>query len=113
MCDHPEHQHEAKPQQLFLEAFIVGATIVPLWWLVAKATTAMRINITDKSAMDVALTGFFYHLIAEESGLNGYYLTNSYASQKAFSASFSDASTVLRNPFDVWGPHRMGYFAAR
>ena len=70
-----------KHADLYKEAIFVGATLVPVWYVVAAATTFMNIQPSFKNAMDVALTGVVYHLTAEGTGLNAYYLKNSYAAQ--------------------------------
>ena len=70
-------------QQLALEAAVVGVGLIPIWMLVRRATTAMNIY-GNKEIIDIALAGAAFHLLAEESGLNTWYLTNGYAAQKAF-----------------------------
>jgi hypothetical protein len=70
-------------QQLALEAAVVGVGLIPMWMLVRRATTAMNIY-GGKEIIDIALAGAAFHLLAEESGLNTWYLTNGYAAQKAF-----------------------------
>lgn len=105
-CSNPQHKHpgQADPQHLALEAASVGVLLLPTWWLVAKATTAMRLGFTSneaKAALDVALAGALFHVVAEEFGVNAWFLTNSYAAKKAFatvdgSANVSDDMVDLR-----------------
>ena len=77
--------------QLYKEAAFVGISLVPMWFVVAQFTLATRV-LTDtphlKAMLDVAVAGALFHMTAEESGLNNYYLTNSYAYQKSFSTEF-------------------------
>jgi hypothetical protein len=75
------------PAQLAREAFVVGVAIIPLWWTVRQVTTAMSLGFTseNKATLDVALSAALLHLVAEETGVNTWYLTNSFAAQKAFS----------------------------
>lgn len=76
--------------QLYKEAAFVGISLVPVWFMISQFTTAMRISDKHKAWVDIALAGSMFHLLAEESGLNTYYLTNSYASKNAFSAKFKE-----------------------
>jgi len=76
------------PAQLAREAFVVGVAIIPLWWTVRQVTTAMSLGFSsmeNKATLDVALSAALLHLVAEETGVNAWYLTNSFAAQKAFS----------------------------
>lgn len=81
-CEHPAHDHTLEPWRLYQEAVSVGLLLVPVWFLTTKATTAVKIGGTAKPYVDVAVAGFLFHLAAEESGVNAWYLTNSYAAQK-------------------------------
>ena len=80
--------------ELYKEAAFVGISLVPVWFIISQFTTAMRISDKHKAWIDIALAGSMFHLLAEESGLNTYYLTNSYASKNAFSAKFKDERVV-------------------
>jgi hypothetical protein len=80
--------------ELYKEAAFVGISLVPVWFVISQFTTAMHISDKHKAWIDIALAGSIFHLLAEESGLNTYYLTNSYASKKAFSAKFKDEHNV-------------------
>ena len=82
MCDHPQHNHTVPVRKLYIEAISVGALLVPTWWVVSKATTAMRFSGQNKPFLDIFLSGFLFHMGAEESGLNDWYLYNSFASLK-------------------------------
>ena len=95
-------------EQLALEAMVVGVGLVPMWWLVTKATTAMRFGGGSKAFLDVALAGALFHLAAEESGLNTWYLAHSHAAQKAFARDFR--GNVLHGDMDdVWSYGNVGY----
>jgi hypothetical protein len=76
--------------QLYKEAGFVGISLVPMWFVVSQFTLATKVlpGSPFKAMLDVAIAGALFHLTAEESGLNHYYLTNSYAYQKSFSAEF-------------------------
>ena len=77
--------------QLYKEAAFVGISLVPLWFVVTQFTLATKVLTTSpqlKAILDVVISGSLFHLAAEESGLNQYYLTNSYAYQKSFSHEF-------------------------
>ena len=79
--------------QLYKEAAFVGIALVPMWYLVAQFTTATMVYVGSpqmKTMVDVAIAGALFHLTAEETGLNNYYLTNSYAFQQSFSREYKD-----------------------
>lgn len=85
-CKHKEHRASSS-KRLYSEALVVGAALVPVWFAVSKATEAARFEFAAKSALDVFVAGFLFHLIAEETGVNDWYLTNSHAAQKVLSYS--------------------------
>ena len=89
-CGHSKHYHREPREQLYMEATTVGAALVPMWWSVSQFTTAVKITGPYKQVLDVALAGFLFHIAAEESGLNAWYLSHSHAAKKQFSKSFSD-----------------------
>ena len=68
--------------QLYKEALAVGVAFVPLLFLVSKTTTALMLGGEAKPYIDGALAGFLFHITAEETGVNGWYLTESYAANK-------------------------------
>jgi hypothetical protein len=77
--------------QLYKEAAAVGIALVPMWYAVSLFTTATKVLNNSpqmKAMMDVAVSGFLFHLTAEESGLNVWYLSNSYAYKKSFQSEF-------------------------
>lgn len=90
-CNHALHGHTLDASQLYTEAASVGLLLVPTWWAVSKLTTALRVGGTWKPAFDVALSGFLFHMAAEETGMNEWYLFHSYAAQKAQFAKRSHA----------------------
>jgi|LauGreSuBDMM15SN_2_FD.fasta_scaffold219643_2 hypothetical protein len=81
-CEHGEHRHTLRPSRLYAEALSVGVLLVPVWWAVMKATAAVKISGDAKPYVDVAVAGFLFHIAAEESGVNAWYLTHSYAAEK-------------------------------
>lgn len=86
-CSHKEHRGDKS--QLYREALVVGATLVPVYVAVSQATTLSRIQFESKGILDVMLAGFLYHMIAEELGVNTWFLTQSHA-----------AKNVLRTAID-------------
>jgi len=86
--------------KLYKEAAIVGVALVPMWYAVARFTAAVQLGGSYKALIDVALAGALFHLAAEESGLNTYYLTNSYAHEKAFAAEFKENETCVGSDVD-------------
>ena len=82
---------DTDPTQLYKEAAFVGIALVPMWYLVAQFTTATMVYVSSphmKTMVDVAIAGALFHLTAEETGLNHYYLTNSHAYQQSFSREY-------------------------
>ena len=96
MCEHEEHRRVDRTQ-LYGEALVVGASIIPVWAAVTQVTTIARINFESKPLIDVFLSGFLYHLLAEELGVNTWYLTNSHAANNVLASHVDDS--VLR--FDL------------
>ena len=68
--------------RLYKEAFAVGIAFVPMLFLVTKATTALRFYGESKPYVDGAIAGFLFHITAEETGVNEWYLTESHAANK-------------------------------
>ena len=84
---------DTDPTQLYKEAAFVGIALVPIWYLVARFTTATMVYAGSpqmKTMVDVAIAGALFHLAAEDAGLNTYYLTHSYAYQQSFSREYKD-----------------------
>jgi hypothetical protein len=88
--------------KLYKEAAFVGIALVPMWYVVAQFTTAVRWfpNSEYKQGFDVMLAGALFHLAAEESGLNTFYLTNSYAYDNSFAAQYKDERLPLDTVVD-------------
>ena len=68
-------------EELLLEAFTVGITLVPVWALVTQFTVPF-VSSSMKQTTDIALTGIAYHLLCEQLGINEWYLSNGFASRK-------------------------------
>jgi hypothetical protein len=77
-----KRSHEAYERQVYQEAAVVGLTMLPMWVLVSRATDFFGIRPVWKSALDVALAGAAFHLIAEESGVNAWYVQHGAAVQQ-------------------------------
>ena len=67
-------------QQLALEAATVGAAFVPWSYMVSGLLTKARVHSPIKSMF---IAGATFHLIAEITGLNDYYLRHSAAQMRA------------------------------
>jgi len=108
-CHHKEHNHKIKDgrRKLLVEALTVGVSLVPLYWIISKITT----NITtappeSKALLDAALTGFAFHLTAEASGLNAWYLTHGYAAEKQISRLADKQNDIHSNLDGLWDTRR-------
>ena len=65
---------------LVQEAVIVGALLVPLYSVVRDLTVDLDIeNERTKELLAVFTSGALFHLLAEATGVNDYYLHNSHA----------------------------------
>ncbi len=97
------HRHSDR-LKLYGEALVVGAALVPVYFAVSRATQAARIDFAGKEVLDLFLSGFLFHLAAEESGVNEWYLTNSHAAKKIFSSTVANYDTYapLHSSMD-WG----------
>jgi len=84
---------------LYGEALVVGATLIPVWAAVTRATTVTRINFGSKAMLDIFMAGFLYHLLAEELGVNEWYLTNGHAARKVLGHSI-ESGHVVRDDVD-------------
>lgn len=81
--------------KLYTEAAAVGLALVPLYYVVRRATTAFRLDSfagSSKETVDLFICGALFHLLAEETGLNEWYLTNSHAAQKIMDTVVNDGS---------------------
>jgi len=88
---------ETTKEELYKEAAFVGLALVPMWWLVKTFTTATNMDGPYKEVLDIVIAGSLFHLTAEESGLNTWYLSNSHAAKKQFSQSFRSHDAPLRH----------------
>ena len=89
-CQHKEHKHVDR-KQLYGEALAVGAGLVPVWAAVSRATTLTRMDFASKDVIDVFIAGILFHLLAEELGVNKWYLTNSHAANNVLYSSIDDS----------------------
>lgn len=92
-CGHEEHRSK-DVSSLYGEALVVGLSLVPVWFAVRSVTTLARIDLQSKAAIDVAIAGFLFHMIAEETGVNKWYLTNSHAARNVLSQTVDNDSVV-------------------
>jgi hypothetical protein len=97
MCEHSNHRTSWNNKQLYGEAIVVGAALVPVWFAVSKLTTVTRINFSGKPALDVFIAGVLFHLIAEETNVNEWFLTQSFAAKKALACNIETQDAVHDN----------------
>lgn len=69
-------------KQLALEAATVGAAFVPWSYLISGLLARARLGKLQNVA-SIFIAGATFHLLAEATGLNEYYLRNSAAQMKA------------------------------
>ena len=70
-------------QQLALEAATVGAAFVPWSYIVSGLLTRLIKQPRQREMVSIFVAGATFHLLAEATGLNEYYLRNSAAQMKA------------------------------
>ena len=72
-------------QQLALEAATVGAAFVPWSYIVSGLLSRLqpRLQPRQREMISIFVAGATFHLLAEATGLNEYYLRNSAAQMKA------------------------------
>ena len=92
-CRHKEHK-SADAGSLYGEAIVVGLSLVPVWFAVQSVTTLARIDLQGKAAIDVAIAGFLFHMLAEETGVNQWYLMNSHAARNVLSQTVDNDSVL-------------------
>jgi hypothetical protein len=96
-CGHKD----ANATQLYGEAIAVGAALVPVWYFISTATTVTRIDFAGKPVLDIFLSGLLFHLVAEEVGLNTWFLTNSHAAKNLIGTTIrGDEFNVVRPSMD-------------
>ena len=70
-------------KQLAIEAATVGAAFVPWSYLVSGLLVKMRLQPRLQGMASIFIAGATFHLLAEATGLNEYYLRNSAAQMRA------------------------------
>lgn len=70
-------------KQLALEAATVGAAFVPWSYIVSGLLVKLRLQPRLQGMASIFIAGATFHLLAEATGLNEYYLRNSAAQIKA------------------------------
>ena len=70
--------------RLLLEAFVVGAGLVPVYAITHAFTGAVfpRMSAMTQDYFSVFLAGGMFHLLCEETGVNDWYLDNGVAMMK-------------------------------
>jgi hypothetical protein len=70
--------------RLLLEAFVVGAGLVPVYAITHAFTGAVfpRMSAMTQDYFSVFLAGGMFHLLCEETGVNDWYLDNGVAMLK-------------------------------
>jgi hypothetical protein len=72
--------------ELAKEATEVGALLVPVYAVVREALDGMKFkNERNKDYISVFISGALFHIVAEATGVNEWYLTHSRANTKFLS----------------------------
>jgi hypothetical protein len=93
---------------LIQEALIVGALLVPLYSVVRDLSSELDIeNERTKELLAVFTSGALFHLLAEATGVNEYYLHHSYAYNTfvAREDKLKNGYRLRRSPDDRVCPH--------
>ena len=72
------------PKQLAIEAVSVGAAFVPFQYIVSGLVARSAIAPRYQPWVSIFLAGAGFHLVAEATGLNNWYLHHSAASMRDF-----------------------------
>ena len=67
----------AYAEQLAIEALTIGAVFVPWTYIVSGFITRVPLFSSAQSPISIFIAGAGFHIVAELTGLNEYYLTNS------------------------------------
>ena len=70
-------------KQLAIEAATVGAAFVPWSYIVSGLMAKTRLQPRLQGMVSIFIAGATFHLLAEATGLNEYYLRNSAAQMRA------------------------------
>ena len=67
--------------RLLTEAFVVGAGLVPVYFITHSFITRLLPGMTDEGQdyLSVFLSGSLFHILCEETGINDWYLDNGVA----------------------------------
>jgi hypothetical protein len=78
--------------KLFEEAIIVGALNVPLWFLCREVAKNLKVPESKVDFAATFLSGVAFHLLAERTGMNAWYVKHGHAAMKdrAFIKSYVD-----------------------
>ena len=77
----------------FQEAGAVGMLLVPVYATVKDALRPMRFQSErNKDYLTVFVSGVLFHILAEATGVNAYYIQHSAATHKWLSASNKDVA---------------------
>jgi hypothetical protein len=82
-------------EKLAKEAVAVGALMVPWFYIVANATTALGVR-ENKETIDLFVSGATFHLVAEYVGANRWYLKHSAAHFKNVRRWMDEDKTVSK-----------------
>jgi len=84
--------------ELAKEATEVGVLLLPVYAVVREGLNGLKFkNERNKEYFSVFISGALFHILAEATGVNEWYLSNSRANRRRISRNINDQSLPISN----------------